>query len=267
MTFAHPALAFAAVTLPAAALVWEALAYAGARKAWTHPDVDFLARALRLPVWLSFALTATDTLALGAVVLGAAGPRYDSVQPAPETITICIDTSGSMSARDVQPTRAEAAASAVRAFAAGLPATMRLGVVAFSGAAQSRLAPTTDRGALLRALAELPAPNGQTAIGDALLRAAAMRLEGRRAVIVLTDGKNNRGVEPAIALQSLRAARVAALIVRIERGKDLVGTMRRFTDGLPRRREVCDLTVPVSFIGLTLLAAGWLARERGAFRP
>jgi Ca-activated chloride channel family protein len=267
VSFEHPVLAVAAMTVPVCIIAAEALANRFSRNAFAHANVEFLTGALKASPLLHQLATALGTAALSAVVLAAAGPHFGNASSGMQTIAICVDTSGSMNSRDVEPTRARAAAAAIRVFAASLPSSVRIAVVSFAGTARTQLAPTTDRDALWRALSALPPPNGQTAIGDALLHAnALLPHDGARGVLVLTDGKNNRGTQPEQALRILHGAGVSAQVVLIQRGADLSGRMKRFAAGLPATGAGQDWSEPFAFGGLALFAAAWLTRERGAFR-
>ena len=64
------------------------------------------------------------------------------------TIMLALDTSLSMEATDVAPTRIEAAQSAAKAFVDQLPTRINLGLVTFNGNAALKVAPTTDREAV-----------------------------------------------------------------------------------------------------------------------
>ena len=138
--------------------------------------------------------------AAGIVAFGAAlaGPRFTANVPVRGgAIVLCVDTSGSMRATDVAPTRSDAAAAAVRAFVDAVPDGTRLGIVAFSSGAGVVQPLTDDKDAVRDAIARIPPPNGGTAIGDAL--ATATRLlppSGRRAIVLITDGVNNLGIDP-----------------------------------------------------------------------
>ncbi len=147
--------------------------------------------------------------AAGIVLLGAAlaGPRFIARVPVRGgAVVLCVDTSGSMRATDVEPSRAEAAAAAVRAFVDGVPDGTRLGIVAFSSGAGVVQPLSDDKDALREAIARIPPPNGGTAIGDAL--AAAARLlppGGRRAIVLVTDGVNNLGSDPLAIARTVGA--------------------------------------------------------------
>ena len=84
------------------------------------------------------------------------------------TIILAMDVSGSMRAADVNPTRITAAQIAAKAFLKDRPANVKVGIVAFSGAAFVVQQPTTDTVALTQAVDSLM-PERMTAIGSAVL--------------------------------------------------------------------------------------------------
>src|SRR3546814_16989138 len=77
------------------------------------------------------------------------------------TVVLAIDTSLSMEATDVAPSRIEAAQDAALSFLDELPPQITLGLVTFDGVARVRVTPTTDRQpgrSAIDALALGPAP-------------------------------------------------------------------------------------------------------------
>src|SRR5207302_686867 len=71
-------------------------------------------------------------VALALMLVGLARPRASwSVPEEDATVVLAIDTSRSMAAKDVQPTRLDAARRAADAFLDELPDKYRVGVVAF----------------------------------------------------------------------------------------------------------------------------------------
>src|SRR5207302_1793085 len=127
-----------------------------------------------------------------------AGPHLILPVPAHDgAVFICIDTSGSMVATDVAPTRADAANAAAKAFIEASPQGTKIGIIAFSGAAGIVQPLTADRQQAIASLASVPAPNGATAFGDALqLAAQSLPDRGHRVVILITDGVYNAGTDP-----------------------------------------------------------------------
>src|SRR5205823_2203482 len=109
--------------------------------------------------------------ALVAIVSDFRGPRdWRAALSVPEenaTVVLAIDTSRSMAARDVRPTRLDAARRAVDAFLKELPAKYRVGVVAFASSARVVAPATHNRFFVRRAIQELR-PGEGTALGDAI---------------------------------------------------------------------------------------------------
>ncbi len=208
MTFAHPLWLLAGVAL-AALFLWAAhrASRRGAASALAYSDLAFFAAATRARFDPALAVALACALALVAFGAALAAPRIVATLPARGgAVVLCVDTSGSMRATDVVPTRSDAAAAAVRAFVDGVPDGTRLGIVAFSSGAGVVIPPTRDKDAVRDAIDRIPPPNGGTAIGDALAAAArALPATGRRAIVLITDGVNNMGIDPLAAAQQIGA--------------------------------------------------------------
>jgi len=113
-------------------------------------------------------------LLLGAVsrpVMGLPMPVNKAV------VVLAVDTSGSMVAPDLPPSRLEAAKAAARAFVDVFPQGPRIGLVSFSTYATLMIAPTPDHEAVKQAIATLK-PQEATAIGDGIV-IALKALPGR----------------------------------------------------------------------------------------
>ncbi len=110
-------------------------------------------------------------LAVSVMLLALARPVTTVSFPAQEgTVMLAIDTSGSMAATDLTPTRMEAAKAAARGFVQNQPSNVRIGLVSYSDSAFVVQGPTTDRQALLGAIDQLYPQRG-TAIGRGLVAA------------------------------------------------------------------------------------------------
>jgi Ca-activated chloride channel family protein len=90
---------------------------------------------------------------------------------------LAIDTSGSMRATDVQPSRIEAAQAAVRTFIAEQPSQVKVGIVTVASTAAVAQAPTVSRDELYQAIETLPLQTG-SALGSGILIALAQLLPG-----------------------------------------------------------------------------------------
>jgi Ca-activated chloride channel family protein len=156
---------------------------------------------------------------LAVLAVGAARPQATvPVESSSATIMLTLDVSGSMCSTDVKPNRITAAERAAGAFIRSQAGGARIGLVAFSSTAVELLAPTTDTGQLLDALGTLTTGDG-TAIGEGIVTSldaiaqvdpsvaptgATVRRDraagyADAVIVVLTDGSNNRGIDPRIA--------------------------------------------------------------------
>jgi Ca-activated chloride channel family protein len=208
VSFTHPLWLAAGIAIACAFAALVARSLRRGREALlTYSDLPFLISATGSRFDPALAVAATTAFAIVAFGAALAGPRATVAVPVGGFVILCVDTSGSMRATDVAPSRADAAAAAVRAFIDAAPAATRVGIVAFAGAAGVVAAPTTDKDELRAAVGEIPPPNGGTAIGDALATAARQfPAGGRRAIVLITDGVNNAGADPAAVAPQLGAA-------------------------------------------------------------
>jgi Ca-activated chloride channel family protein len=190
---------------------------------WASPSlipnlVDrFPGRRRYVPVVILFA-------ALAALIVGVARPRATVTVPREEaTVMLAIDTSRSMGATDVNPTRLAAAQNAANRLVDLVPKKFRVGVVSFSSRAQLALAPTTDRALVRSALGALQ-PREGTAIGDAVLLSARLGLRQRASdgstppttVLMISDGARDGGrTAPRVAAQRARAMHVPVYTVLV----------------------------------------------------
>ncbi len=119
-------------------------------------------------------------LCLGLLLLCAAMARPQTVLMTPlreATVMLVIDTSGSMRAKDLKPSRIEAAQQAAQQFIQDKPSRLRVGLVTVAGTAALAQAPTEERDVLLKALEYLPLQYG-SALGTGLLVSLEALLPG-----------------------------------------------------------------------------------------
>jgi Ca-activated chloride channel family protein len=152
-------------------------------------------------------------LCLAALATGLARPSVDTEEPLERaTVMLAIDVSLSMEARDVQPSRIEAAQEAAKQFVQELPPSFNLGLVAFAKSANVLVAPTKDRPAVVEAIDALTLAQA-TATGEAVFTCLeAIRLvpaDGAAGppparIVLLSDGyrTSGRSVEEAMAAAS-----------------------------------------------------------------
>lgn len=167
------------------------------------------------PRWRRHVAPLLALTALSLLIVGIARPHMVRTVTSDEaTIVLAIDTSRSMAADDVEPSRLEAARVAVGELLDKIPTNYRVGIVSFSVSADTVLPPTTDREAARAALRELRLGSG-TAIGDAIMRSLELTSDGiivapgqgkpPAAVLLLSDGSQTAGtVTPVAAARRAR---------------------------------------------------------------
>lgn len=162
--------------------------------------------------WLRHVPPVLTLLALTALVLALARPQRvtETVVQTAEGIELMLvlDISESMDADDLAPTRLEAAKATARLFVQARP-NDRIGLMLVAQDALLVAPPTRDQQFLLAQLDEVRPtimPRAGTALGNALgLAYTRLKpLKGSRAVILITDGVNNRGLlDPVSAARLL----------------------------------------------------------------
>jgi Ca-activated chloride channel family protein len=139
--------------------------------------------------WLPAALY---LIAIALATLAIARPHATITVPsAQRTIILAMDVSGSMRAKDVAPSRLVAAQEAARTFVKSVPATTRIGVVAFAGTAAVVQQPTQNRDDVLAAIDRFQLQRG-TAIGSGIIVSLATLFPGQG--IQVTDVGQPRGM-------------------------------------------------------------------------
>lgn len=107
-------------------------------------------------------------VALLLLTIALAGPTGQQRVPRNRaTVMLTVDVSLSMKAKDVDPSRLEAAKVAAKQFADKLPPGINLGLVSFAGTATVMSMPTTDHGSVKRAIDGLTLAEA-TATGDGI---------------------------------------------------------------------------------------------------
>ena len=160
------------------------------------------------------------SLSLAGLVTALARPEATIAVPVEKaSVMLVTDTSGSMNATDVSPTRLGAAQAAATHFLDRVPKSLQTGLVAYADGPNTVLRPTQDRDAVKTTLNTLQADGG-TATGDAL--EAALKALGTRnaksppaAIVLLSDGASKTGVDPDKAAQEAKAAGVPIYTVAL----------------------------------------------------
>lgn len=213
MTFLSPGrlwLLFAPVLLLAAYLIAQRLRQ---RSVVRFTDVELLSSVA--PTRAGWQRHIGAVLMLATLVLltvGFARPAATTRTPQKSaTVILALDTSASMAAVDVTPSRLTAAKAEAEAFVRGLPDGLKVGLVTFDTTARMVVAATADRPSVLGAIAGLQTGAG-TATADAIdvalsaIRALPKTAAGKQqpaAIVLMSDGSptiGRGGESPAVAV-------------------------------------------------------------------
>jgi Ca-activated chloride channel homolog len=224
MTFLHPAVLIALIAIPLLA-IW----YVGQQRRRRSVAAAFAAPAFaasvtpRRPRWRRHLPMVAFGTALAVLIAAAARPQRTVAVPVDTaSIMLANDTSGSMSATDVAPSRLAAAEKAANQFLAKVPASVRVGLLEFNTHVALLQSPTTDHTLVSSALAQLR-PTGGTAIGDALRTAlhtlaTVPKLNGKAppaAIVLLSDGASDVGSDPITAAEQAATEHIPVYTVEM----------------------------------------------------
>jgi Ca-activated chloride channel family protein len=222
-------------------------------------------------------------MGLAGMMVAIARPQAILLLPSRiDTVMLAIDSSGSMRATDVQPSRIEAAQAAAKSFVLGQPGQVKLGVVSVAGAAALVQAPTDQRDLVIQAIEQLSLQPG-SALGSGIVIALHAMLPGSGLdVRALIEGETNpqaasgaplggASSDPSGAANTSGAAprkpvslpkvppgsNTAAAIVLLSDGQSNVGP-----DALKMAQVAADLGVRVYTVGLGT-AQGTVLKAQG----
>jgi Ca-activated chloride channel homolog len=231
MTFIWPAVLLLLAVIPVGALLAAALDRRRRRRAAAPGGLGLagtMGRGSRRLRRIPAALFLT-----GFAVMGVALARPQGTVSLPReegTVILAFDVSGSMAADDLKPTRIAAAKAAATDFVEQQPASVVVGVVAFSDSGLSVQAPTNDQASVLAAINRL-APERGTSLGQGIRASLqtislaesppAQNYYSNRSpaptptpppvpagthtsavIVLLTDGENNESPDPATEAQA-----------------------------------------------------------------
>ncbi len=262
ITFGRPLLLLLLVFVPIALAWWWIGLARGARAA----SQISRSRPSR-PAYLASVLLA---IAAGSAIIAASQPRWGTRSTAvPRTgaeLIVVLDISRSMDAKDVPPSRLEAAKSAILATFARLSGD-RAGVVIFAGDALLRFPLTGDMEAASQVVASLETgvilvEGGSSAASglDVALEAFDTEHDTGRAVLLVTDG-DDLGGDPAGAISRLRAAGVTLLVAGVGTPEGATvpvydATRQRFVDKLDAAGKPIISRLNEVFLRTAATAAG-----------
>ncbi|HET7838718.1 MAG TPA: VWA domain-containing protein, partial [Rectinemataceae bacterium] len=234
MSFLWPGMLWLLLVVPLLVAAYIFLLRRRSRSAVRYPAMGLLREAMgkgpdlrrHLPPLLVL-------LALAATIVATARPQGEVTLPSDSgTVILAMDISGSMRARDIEPSRIQASQAAARAFVKAQPSSVKVGVVAFAATATLVQPPTQDRDAVLAAIDRFRLQRG-TAVGNGILASLQAIFENSNldlgpidpsarsspldpnapppppppepvepgsyrsaAIILLTDGQTNTGADP-----------------------------------------------------------------------
>ncbi len=177
MSFQSPWLLLALPLLGVAIGLWLLAERRRMRYAVKFTNVDVLATVVSGRSWLRVVPPALFALALALLLVALARPQVErTFLKERATVVLVMDTSRSMQAEDVPPTRLAAAQEAARTFLDQVPDKLRVGLVVFAGEAQVATPPTKDHELVEAAITDIEEflVFGGTAIGDALQTAVEL---------------------------------------------------------------------------------------------
>jgi len=216
--------------------------------------------------WWRHAVAVVFACGLVLATVAAAQPTVPATAERQQaTVMLAIDTSDSMKATDVAPSRLAAAVAAAKTFIADLPSTFSVGVVSADATPDVVVAPSTDHAAVQVAL-DLLATSPGTALGEAIFTALAALPAGSTPatapnqgpgsgsaetaktpaarIVLLSDGKSTTGRSDEEAMAAAKAAGVP------------VSTIAFGTDNASVESAGQTVQVPVDASALEAIAQG-----------
>ncbi|HEX6969089.1 MAG TPA: VWA domain-containing protein [Micromonosporaceae bacterium] len=226
-------LALLPVAVLAAGYVWRQLRRTSYALRFTN--VDLLATLAPKGLgWRRHLAAGAFLLSLLALAAALARPAVDVKQPLERaTVMLAIDVSLSMQARDVAPSRLQAAQEAAKQFVLELPAGYNLGLVAFAKSANVLVPPTKERQPVIDAIDGLALAEA-TATGEAVFTCLeAIRMvpaHGAQGapparIVLLSDGfrTTGRSIEEAAAAASAANVPVSTIAFGTDGGMIEIG--------------------------------------------
>ena len=219
MSFAAPLALVALLAVPAAVVVylWLERRRDSRASAWAAPAL-IPNMATSPPAWRRHLPTALLLLGVTLLLVGFARPHaHVTVSKQEATVVLVLDVSGSMAAKDAQPSRLAAAKAAALRFLDKLPKGYRAALVTFSDHTAVASPPTEDVTQVRAAIAKAKSGPQGTALAEAVERAVDVGLSvhgtGNKrppAIVVLfSDGGQTAGrVTPQQAAAKAKKAQI-----------------------------------------------------------
>lgn len=216
MTFQSPWWLLLLIAPIAVAVGYVLVQRARKRTVVRFTSVDLLASvAPRRTGWQRHVSAVGMFAALAVLVLAIAGPALThKVALQRATLVLTIDTSGSMVADDIAPTRLAAAQQQATDFVNNLPEGLQVGLVAFDTTPRTVLTPTTDYPQAVSAINSLQVGGGTATAAAiesslAMIKALPVGPSGKPApavIVLMSDGAPTIGFGDAAAIPSAESA-------------------------------------------------------------
>jgi Ca-activated chloride channel homolog len=206
MSFQSPWMLLGLLVIAAFVGLWLWAERRRARYTMRFTNLDVLATVVSGRSWLRYVPAGILVAGLCALDVGLARPHVErSLLREKATVILVVDTSRSMQAKDVEPTRLGAAQEALRLFLDRAPDDLRVGLVVFAGEAQVATPPTDDHELVEAAITDIDEflVFGGTAIGDALQTAVLL---GRQVTDLVEEEGGTAAPAPSDATRTLAQA-------------------------------------------------------------
>lgn len=230
MSFIWPAMLLSLLLIPLLVLLYLRIQRRRQQMMARYGSLGIVQAAGRPLGWRRHLPSILLLIGLTILLLALARPQAEVSLPRLEgDIILAFDVSGSMAAEDLSPNRMAAAKKAALAFVERQPASVRLGVVAFSDSGFSVLPPTNDQAAIFGAINRLAPERGTSLANGIVVSLDAIFLDPdadkprlysnitpvptatpspvpagsnqSAAIVLLTDGENTAPPDPADAVQ------------------------------------------------------------------
>jgi Ca-activated chloride channel family protein len=247
MSFHSPYVLLALVAIPVLIVLYRAEQRRRARAAAAFV-VPVLSPSVapRRPRWRRHLPMAAIAIALALLIVAAARPQDTVAVPVTDgAVMLADDTSSSMTATDVKPSRLAAAEAEARQFVKSVPSSIRVGLLSVAKKIIVLQTPSTDHSLTISALSQVKTSGG-TALGDAVVTATKV-LTGLRtrngkhvpgAIVLLSDGASNFGSSSLTAARQAKADHIPVYTIAL-------GTANG-TIPITKRGQTTDVPVPVA---------------------
>ena len=192
--------------------------------------------SVRKQIFKAFLLTAGFVIIVIALTEPKWNAKTQKIKRTGRDIAILLDTSRSMLAEDIRPSRLEFSKIAIADLLGKLQGD-RIALVTFAGNATIKCPLTQDYAFLRLALADISTEStsrGGTAVGDAIRKATKEGFDTQsreyKDIILITDGEENKGYETFPADGAAKAGEEGVRIIAIGLGDEIEGSRIPITD-------------------------------------